>query len=250
MPGLRILLSLAIGLATLPVAADEIRIAVAANFTATLQRIAGDFTRASGHRVLISSSSTGKHYAQIRNGAGFDIFFAADAERPALLEQQGIGVPGSRFVYATGRLALWTRGEAVVGDPADVLRGGRFARLAIANPRLAPYGLAAEQALRAWQLWDKLQPKLVRGENVGQAYQYAATGNAEWGLVALSQVLAREPRVRGSYAIVPATLHTPISQEALLLRPSRAGEAFLAFLRGDAAAQVLREAGYAAPGRS
>lgn len=247
MPGPRTALPVILGLVLLPAVllAGEIRVAVAANFAPTLQLIADDFAAGTGHRVLISTGSTGKHYAQIRNGARFDIFLAADAERPALLEQSGIGVPGSRFTYATGRLALWAPGQTTVADPAALLRGGRYRYLAIANPRLAPYGAAAKQVLEAWQLWGPLQSKLVRGENAGQAYQYVATGNAEVGLVALSQVLGQ----RGAYQVLPETLHAPIDQQALLLRHSPAADAFLVFLKSDSAAKRLEDAGYGVPTR-
>ena len=246
---LRTLLSaiLCLALPSAVPAAEEVRIMVAANFAPTLERIVAEFTAVTGQRVLISSGSTGRHYAQIRNGAAFDIFLAADAERPGLLEAQGFGVPGSRFSYATGRLALWAPGEARIPDPAGLLRAGRFGHLAIANPRLAPYGSAAQQVLEAWSLWQPLQPKLVRGENVGQAFHYVVSGNAELGLVALSQVLAQDPTRRGAYSVLSETLHDPIDQQALLLRPGRAAASFLDYLRGDAAARQLRASGYGVP---
>jgi len=242
-----LILLLSLGLLPAKAWAAELRIAVATNFADTLQRLAVTFSAQTGHRVVASSASTGKHYAQIRNGAAFDIFLAADAERPALLEQQGIGVPGSRFAYALGRLILWAPGEQAIDDPAGLLGAGRFRRLAVANPRLAPYGRAAQQVLEGWQLWQPLQPKIVRGENVGQAYQFVATGNAELGLVALSQLLAHPGGPRGAYRILPEGLHTPILQEALMLRRSEAAEAFLDYLKGEAAAALLREAGYGVP---
>jgi molybdate transport system substrate-binding protein len=226
--------------------AAEVRVAVAANFARTLHELARDFESETGHRVLISSGSTGKHYAQIRNGAAFDVFLAADSERPQRLEAEGVGVAGSRFTYATGRLALWVPGEPQLGPPDVYLRTADYSRLAIGNPRLAPYGLAAQQVLEGWQLWESLQPRLVRGENATQAYQFVATGNAPAGLVALSQLFAGEPQP-GSFRMIPDELHQPIRQQALLLRKGVAAEAFLRYLKGSAASATIRTAGYQVP---
>lgn len=227
--------------------ADDIRIAVAASFTPTLKRLATDFTASTGHRIVISSASTGKHYAQIRNGARFDLFLAADSERPERLEREGSGVPGSRFVYAQGRLALWVPNVTVIDDPRALLAGDLLPRLAIANPRLAPYGRAAREVLTAWGLWHMIQNRLVRGENAGQAFQFVATGNAPAGLVALSQVREYDKLGRGSYRVIDAEYHAPICQQVLLLRQTPASEAFLAFLKSGPASAVIRAAGYALP---
>lgn len=250
MPVHSTLLAITVGLCLLAggVAAAEIRVAVATNFAPTLQRLAEAFTAATGHRLQISSASTGKHYAQIRNGAAFDIFLAADAERPARLEREGLGVAGSQFAYAEGRLALWAPAAAAIDDPAAYLAMGGFRHLAIAHPRLAPYGRAAQQVLQHWGLWEALQAKLVRGENVGQAFQFVATGNAQAGLVALSQVLARAQGARGSYRVIPARLHAPIAQHALLLRAGPPAEAFLRYLKGAPAVAEIRRDGYSVPG--
>jgi molybdate transport system substrate-binding protein len=234
--------------APLAVPAADVRVAVASNFAPTLKRLAADFTAQTGHRVLISSGSTGKHYAQIRNGARFDLFMAADSERPALLEREGIGVAGSRFVYAEGRLVLWAPAAASLANPRDLLASGTLTRLAIANPRLAPYGLAARELLSGWGLWQGLQGRLVRGENVGQAFQFVATGNAPAGLVALSQVLEHDASARGAYQVIEAGLHPPIRQQALLLHRSPAAEALVRFLKGAPALATIRTAGYAVPG--
>jgi molybdate transport system substrate-binding protein len=232
-----------------PVAlAAEIRIAVAANFASTLKDLARDFALESGHRVQISSGSTGRHYAQIRNGAAFDVFLAADSARPARLEAEGIGVPGSRFTYAVGQLVLWAPGEAELGSAEEYLNNNGSRPLAIANPRLAPYGLAAQQVLQAWQLWERLQPRLVRGENIAQAYQFVASGNAPAGLVALSQLLAGNKVTPGTYQVIPDHLHGPIRQQALLLRNGDAAEAFLKYLQGEAANRVILAAGYRVQG--
>jgi len=252
MPGSRFLLAALLFVFLLPVWATpgEVRIAVAANFAPTLRALAEDFSANTGHRVQVSSGSTGKHYAQIRNGAEFDVFLAADSARPTRLEAEGIGIAGSRFTYAIGRLVLWVPGQTEIDRPEDYLRNARFRRLAIANPRLAPYGLAAQQVLETWQLWDRLRARLVRGENVAQAYQFVATGNAQSGLVALSQLLLGDGAGRGAYRIIPDELHTPIRQDALLLRSGTAAEAFLKYLRSEPAARLIREAGYGLPGHS
>lgn len=225
--------------------AAEVRVAVAANFATTLHALAGDFSAATGHRLQVSSGSTGKHYAQIRNGAAFDVFLAADSARPARLEAEGVGVAGSRFTYAVGRLALWVPGESAP-DPAErYLQTSASGRFAIANPRLAPYGQAARQVLQGWGLWDRLQGRLVRGENAAQAFQFVATGNAPAGLVALSQ-LRTAGAPEDEFRLIPESLHEPIRQQALLLRPGAAAEAFLRYLRTDAVAAIAA-AGYRVP---
>jgi molybdate transport system substrate-binding protein len=231
------------------VSAAPVRVAVASNFATTLQLLGQAFTAQTGHRLLISPGSTGKHFAQIANGAAFDVFLAADAERPALLEARGVGVPGSRFAYAEGRLVLVAPGADPGRDPREYLAAGGFRRLAIANPRLAPYGLAARQLLEGWRLWGELQHKLVSGENVAQAFQFVATGNAEAGLVALSQIRSMSSDAGATHWILPSRLHAPISQHALLLRQGDAAEAFIGYLRSDAAADILRAAGYQVPKR-
>ncbi len=238
------------GICVLPWAAgaDTVRVAVAANFAPTLQALAAGFEAASGHRLLIASASTGKHYAQIRNGAAFDVFLAADVERPRRLEREGLGVPGSRFDYAIGRLALWVPGAARIDDPQALLASVPPRRLAIASPRLAPYGVAAREVLDGWGLWSRLQPRLVRGENIAQAFQFVATGNAAAGLVALSQLLTFTDATPDSYRVIDGAAHAPIRQQALLLRRGAAAEAFVAYLRGDAATALIRAAGYALPG--
>jgi molybdate transport system substrate-binding protein len=228
-------------------AADEIRVAVASNFSETLQVIAARFEQASGHRVILLTGSTGKHYAQIRNGAPFDLFFAADAARPQRLEAEGAAVSGSRFTYAEGRLLLWSPDPDLVDAEAAVLRSGSFRHLAIANPKLAPYGKAAREVLTAMGLWDALQDRMVRGENIGQTFQFVASGNAELGFVAASQVLRPGQGVPGSLWEVPRALYSPIEQQAVLLRDSPAGRALLAFLRSGEIRELIRRSGYDTP---
>ncbi len=229
--------------------AATLRVAVAANFAGTLKALAPLFEQASGHRLQAVSGSTGKHYAQIRNGAPFDVFLAADARRPALLEAAGVGVPGTRAAYALGRLVLWSPSPGRVDSGGQVLVRGAFRRLALANPRLAPYGRAAQEVLQALGRWEVLQPRLVRGENVAQAFQFVSTGNAELGFVAWSQLRRADRSPQGSWWLVPPGLYRPIEQQALQLRDADSAGAFMRFLRAPAARAVIAEHGYALPDR-
>jgi len=225
-------------------AADEIRLAVATNFTETMDALVALFEQSSEDTVLVSAGSTGNHYAQIRNGAPFDGFFAADVERPALLEREGVAVAGSRFLYAVGKLVLWSPRANFVDAGGRVLDRGEFRFLAIANPELAPYGAAAREILMARGLWSSLQPKLVRGQDIGQAYSFVHTGNAELGFVAYSQVKQPAGEVAGSYWLVPENLYKPIAQEAVLLRDVPPAREFLEFVKSTAAREVIRSYGY------
>lgn len=230
-----------------PALADRIQVAVASNFVAALTLIADRFEDMSGHEVVLVPGSTGKHYAQIRNGAPFDAFFAADVRRPALLEKQGATVRGSRFSYAVGRLVLWSPTPGLVDPAGKVLENGRFRHLAIANPKLAPYGKAARQALRALGLWRVLQDKLVFGENIGHTFHFVNSGNAELGLVAYSQVKRPGRRVEGDYWVVPQSLHAPIEQQAVALVDAEPTRAFLAFVASDEARLIIHDFGYGTP---
>ncbi len=227
-------------------AAGEIHVAVASNFSGAMRAISARFEAQTGHRVILSSGSTGKHYAQIRNGAPFDAFFAADEQRPKLLEQAGLGVAGSRFTYARGRLVLWSPRAGYVDPAGDVLRG-EFRHLAVANPRLAPYGRAARETLLALGLWEAVAPRLVRGESVAQTLQFVASGNAELGFVAYAQI--RQPRgaVSGSYWDIPQSLYTPIIQQAVLLSDDAEARALLAYIKSRPARRIIAAYGYAAP---
>ena len=224
--------------------ADPIHIAVASNFSDAARALAARFEARRGERISLVLGSTGKLYAQIRHGAPFAAFLAADAERPRLLERQGLARPGSRFTYAVGRLVLWSPRPGYVDPRGEVLAKGDFRHLAIANPRLAPYGRAARQVLEGLGLWTALQDRLVRGENVGQAFQFVRSGNAELGLVALSQ--ARRAG-GGSYWQPPAGSHAPIEQQAVRLTDAPAARAFLAFLRSDEGRGLIHSFGYATP---
>jgi molybdate transport system substrate-binding protein len=227
--------------------AGEVMVAVAANFAAPMKQIAADFERDSGHRAKLSFGGTGKLYAQIRNGAPFDVFLAADDTTPARLESEGGTVAGSRFTYAIGRLVLWSANEKTVDDKGDVLRQGRFANIALANPKLAPYGTAALETLTSLKLADALQPKFVMGENIGQTHQFVASGNALLGFVALSQVMKEGKLAGGSAWIVPPDLYAPIRQDAVILargRDNPAATALVQYLRSDKARIVIRSFGY------
>ena len=227
--------------------ADEVQVAVAANFTAPIQAIAKDFEKDTGHKLVAAYGATGQFYAQIKNGAPFEVFLAADDSTPAKLEQENAIAPGSRFTYAIGTLALWSAKPGYVDDKGEVLKKGEFRHLAIANPKLAPYGLAAVEALTALKLLDAVQARFVQGENIAQAHQFVASGNAELGFVALSQIMNNGKLAEGSAWIVPANLHQPIRQDAVILDKGRgkpAAEAWMKFLQGDKAKAVIKSFGY------
>lgn len=226
---------------------EEIKVAVASNFAQTMRAIVVGFEETSGHEVTIVVGSTGKHYAQIRNGAPLDVFFAADLHRPSLLENEGIAIPGTRFTYAFGRLVLWSPRESFVDTEGRVLGTDQFRHLAIANPRLAPYGVAAKQVLEERGLWEAMQGRLVRGENIGQTFQFVASGNAGLGFVALSQIKRHDAGTRGSYWMVPQGLYRPIEQQAVLLRDTVAGRALLDYARSETARAIIRSYGYDTP---
>lgn len=228
--------------------AEEIRVAVAANFADAMKALVTRFEAISGHTVVPVFGSTGKHYAQIVNGASFAAFLAADAERPQRLESEGRAVRGTRFTYAVGRLVLWSRTDDVVDPAGTVLANGTFRHLAMASPELAPYGAAAEETLRSMGLWKRLEPRLVRGENIGQTFQFVRSGNAEIGFVALSQLKSPKENLEiGSKWVAPETLHSPIYQQAVLLKDTVAARAFLAFVRSDEARSTIRHFGYETP---
>lgn len=228
------------------VRADDLRVAVASNFAGVAQKLGRQFERETGHDVTLVFGSTGKLYAQILNGAPFDIFLAADAERPRLLEKQGKIITGTRHTYAVGRIVLWSADDTFVDPEGTVLGRGQFHRLAIADPVLAPYGRAAREALIALGDWTRLKARIVRGKNISQVFQFVSTGNAELGIVAASQVLSDDGNRRGSLWIIPESLYAPIEQQVVLLRDRPAGRAFLSFLSGEAARAVIRANGYGA----
>lgn len=227
--------------------AAEVSVAVAANFTAPMQKIAQAFEQETGHKAVLSFGSTGNLYAQIRHGAPFQILLAADATTPAKIEKEGLGLAGSRFTYAIGKLVLWSKQPGLVDDKGDILRSGTFQRIAVANPKLAPYGAAAVETMTKLGVLKALQPKIVQGENIAQTYQFTATENAQLGFVALSQVMSEGKIVQGSAWLVPAHLHAPIQQDALLLTPGAdnpAAKALMIFLRSDRVKTLIRTYGY------
>lgn len=227
--------------------AAEINVAVAANFTAPMKIIAADFERATGHKALLTFGATGKLYVQIKNGAPFEVFLAADHETPAKLEKENDAVQGSRLTYAVGKLALWSAKPDFVDDKGDVLKKGNFEHIAIASPKLAPYGAAAVELLGKIGLLSTLQPKFVQGENIAQTYQFVSTGNAELGFVALSQIYEDGRLKNGSAWIIPASLHTPIRQDAVILTKGKgnpAASALMEFLKTEKSRTVIKSFGY------
>lgn len=232
--------------------ADTALVAVAANFSGTAQQLAADFARSSGHRIQLVPGATGKLYAQIRNGAPFDLLLSADQATPARLVKEGAAVEGSQFTYATGRLVLWSKQPGLVDAQGEVLRS-RFERLAIADPKVAPYGAAALEVLDQLQLRSQVQARLVQGESIAQTYQFVFSGNAPLGFVALSQVMADGRITEGSAWVVPARLHTALQQDAVLLQRGKgnaAAQAFWSYLASEPARAVIRSHGYEdGPGR-
>ena len=233
--------------ATLAVHAAEVQVAVAANFAGPMKALAADFEKATGHKAVLASGAPGKFYAQIQSGAPFDVFLAADDETPARLDKEGASVPGSRFTYATGKLVLWSAKPDLVDAKGEVLKSGQFAHIALAAPKLAPYGAAAVEAMTRLGVFARLEPKFVQGESIGQTFGFVSSGNAELGFVALSQVWENGKLKSGSAWIVPAELHRPIRQDAVLLKRGKdnaAAVALVAFLKSDAAKAVIRSFGY------
>lgn len=230
--------------------ADEVRVAVAANFATPFKALAPDFEKSTGHKLRVTVGATGKFYAQIKNGAPFDIFLSADEQTPARLEQENETVTGTRFTYAIGKLVLWSAQNQGVDAQGEVLKTGNFKHLALAAPQVAPYGAAAIQTLTQLGLLNALTPRLVQGESIGQTYSFVATGNAELGFVALSQVYGNGKFIHGSGWIVPAQLYQPLRQDAVLLKPGRANlaaTALLAYLKTDKTRTLLRSFGYETP---
>lgn len=232
---------------TAPVSAADVRVAVAANFIQPMNAIAAAFEKSSGHKVVLSFGSTGKFYAQIRNGAPFDVFLAADTATPARLEQEGATLRGSRFTYAIGKLVLWSAKADFVDDRGEILKKGSFRHIALAAPKLAPHGAAAVEVVEKLGLTGALQPKFVQGENIAQTHQFVSTGNAELGFVALSQVYRDGKLQSGSGWIVPTNLYAPIRQDAAILARAAdnpAARALAEHLKSDPARAIIKSFGY------
>jgi molybdate transport system substrate-binding protein len=233
--------------------AGEVTVAVAANFTAPMQKIVQAFAQDTGHKAQLAFGSTGKFYAQIKNGAPFAVLLAADDETPARLEKEGLAVAGTRQTYATGRLALWSKSPNLVDDKGEVLRSPNLDklgiyRIAMADSKLAPYGAAAMEVIQHLGVQATVMPKLVQGESIGQTYQFVSTGNAQLGFVALSQISIDGRITQGSAWVVPQSMHTPLKQDAVLLnvgKDNAAAHALLKYLQGEKAKTIIRQYGYA-----
>ena len=227
--------------------AAEVSVAVASNFTAPMKMIAQAFERDTGHKAILSFGATGQFYAQIKNGAPFAVLLAADDETPARLEREGVAVTGTRFTYATGKLVVWSKKADLIDDKGEILKTGKFDKLALANPKLAPYGAAAMQILEKMNLTKQLGPKLVEASNIGQTFQFVSSGNAALGFVALSQVFENGKLKEGSGWVVPANLYSPIKQDAVLLTSGKANvaaQALLQYLRSDKVKAIIVSFGY------
>lgn len=229
-----------------PAFAEQVLVAVAANFVPPFREIALEFEKSTGYNVQVAAGSSGNFYSQIKNGAPFDVFFSADMERPKLLENEGLGVKDSRFTYAIGRLVLWSpNADLVKGE--ETLRSKTFKRLAMANPKTAPYGVAAMQAMQKLELWENLQPHIVMGESLGQTMGFIESGNAQLGFVAVSQVLDPKIQGQGSRWDVPDHLHEPIKQDVILLtkaKDNQAAKALMGFIGGPQAKKIIERYGY------
>ncbi|HTR00024.1 MAG TPA: molybdate ABC transporter substrate-binding protein [Candidatus Acidoferrum sp.] len=230
-----------------PLFADEVKVAVASNFAPLLKQLAAGFEKTSGHTVVLSSGATGRLYTQIANGAPFDVFFAADNEKPEQLVNEKKAVAGTVFTYAIGKLVLWSPALNLSMNADATLKQATFNHLALANPKLAPYGAAAQQVLTKLQLWDALQNKLVLGENIAQALQFVDSGNAELGFIALAQWQELPADKRGKPWLIPPEMHAPITQDAVILHDSTAARAFMTFMQSSTATIAIQQAGYSLP---
>jgi molybdate transport system substrate-binding protein len=228
-----------------PARAATVAVAVAANFTAPAKQLAAAYQQKTGNAVVLSFGASGNFFAQITQGAPFEVFLSADAARPQKLAANGLGVPGSVFTYAIGKLVLWSAKPGFVDDQGKVLSGGKFTHIAIADPKAAPYGAAAVEAMQALGVYATLTPLIVTGESINQAYEFTASGNADLGFVALSQVIKSD---KGSQWLVPQNLYKPIMQDAVLLKPGAddpAAKGFLAYLKTPEALAIIHSYGYA-----
>lgn len=238
--------SVLVSIAVTPAFAEQMLVAVAANFIPPFREIALEFEKSTGHQLQVSGGSSGNFYTQIKNGAPFDVFFSADNERPKKLEDEGLGVKDSRFTYAIGRLVLWSpNADMVKGE--ETLRSKNFKRLAIANPKTAPYGVAAMQTMQKLGLWESLQPHIVMGESIGQTIGFIESGNAHLGFVALSQIMDPKIKGKGSRWDVPTHLHEPIQQDVILLTKGKdnpAAKSLLDFMGGPQAKAIIERYGY------
>lgn len=232
---------------SMPLQAAQINVAVASNFSPVMKQIIALYEQQSDHSVTLISGSTGKLYAQILNGAPFDAFFAADSDRPQKLEKKQRIIPNSRFTYAIGKIVLWSPDASLIDKQGQVIQAMTFHHLAIANPKLAPYGRAAQQVIESQGVWEQLQDKIVRGENIGHTYHFIKSGNAALGFIALSQIKADKTINQGSHWLVPVALYDPIEQQAVQLSNKAAVSDFFRFVDTQAAKQILFDFGYDVP---
>lgn len=223
---------------------DDIKVAVASNFSSAIKEIAHEFEVNSDHRVILSPGSSGKHYAQIINGAPFDVFFSADSERPQRLEEEGVAIADSRFTYAVGKLVVWSPQSDRVDAKGKVLNSHDFGYLAIANPKFSPYGRAAKQVLKNLGIWESLQSRTVRGENIAQTFQFVSSGNAALGFVAYAQIVDADAIIKGSFWEPPQALYQPIAQQAVLLKKSEAAQALISFVKSQEGQNIIAKYGY------
>ena len=243
----RLTLLAALLLTVFGVSADEAQVAVAANFTAPMQLIAVQFEKETGHKLSIAYGTVGKFYAQISNGAPFEVLVSADDTTPVKLEKDGLAVPGTQFTYAIGKLVLWSAKPGYVDDQGNILKKGDFKHLAIANPKLAVYGAAGTTTLKNLGLYGHLESRLVEAENITQAFQFVSTGNAELGFVALSQIYKSGEYRAGSHWLVPASLYPQIRQDIVLLKKGEANpaaQALLQYMKTDSTRTIIRSFGY------
>ncbi len=225
-------------------------VAVASNFSAPMKTLVEIFMNVSGHKVVLCFGSTGMLYTQIHNGAPYHMFFAADADRPILLEKEGLIIAGSRMTYAIGRIALWSADKAVIDRDGAVLGSGNLVRLALANPRLAPYGVAAVETLKNMEVYERVKEGIVFGENISQTYQFIYTGNIKFGFVSLSQIVKDGLITSGSYWLVPQNLHSPLKQDAVILGLAKgqpAAAEFLIWIKSEVATKIISSFGYTLP---
>lgn len=242
-----LLLSLGLSLSALAVHAEDVHVAVAANFTKPIQEIAAEFEKETGHKVIASFGATGGLYTQVKNGAPFEVFFAADSKTPQRLEAENEIVPSSRFTYVVGKLILWSPKEGFVDDLGAVLTSPEVEHIAIGNPKTAPYGLAATETLAKLNLTDAVAPKLVEGSNITQTLQFASSGNAQLAFVALSQVYKDGKLTSGSGWLVPSDYYAPIRQDAVILNKGKdnaAAKALVDYLKSPKAVEIIKSYGY------
>jgi molybdate transport system substrate-binding protein len=240
-----------IGLSIPQVFAGEIRVAVASNFYPAMKEIALQYeikksNTSENHKIVLVPGSSGRHYVQIMNGAPFDLFFSADKARPILLEKKGISEIGSRFTYALGKLALWSSLDGFV-EKEERLYNKDLRFIAIANPKIAPYGVAAKETLISINLWEDMKSKLIRGENIAQTFQFVNSGNAKLGFVSYSQLMNPNYPVGGSFWEVPQSFYKPIEQQVVLLRKSSLAKDFLSFMQTDQSLKIISKFGYDLP---